>query len=287
MTQQLKDVPLVKLIRRPFRPFKRFYYKQKERIRFKNLIRPTDVFLVGHPKSGNTLVAFILAMIVFEDFEEKINLANINNYVPGIHSEDIAIERHPDLSEPRVFRNEVPVYPQYYPKTIYLVRDPRAVLVSYYHMYCTIFNDTTTTLLAFVEEYIRNGNIQKYEPQIDRWDRQVLRWTGYADRDDRVLIVKYEDLVKKKPEILKKMLVFTGIECTDELFDMVMQRSSFEAMRKIEEEFGEENYPGEMAQRGRFIRKGEADGWKEELSPDTVIAIETEFSTAMKRMGYL
>lgn len=265
---------------------KRIYYKQKERIRFKNLIRPTDVFLVGHPKSGNTLMSYLLAMIVFKDFEKKINLANIDHYVPGIHFEDIAIERHPNLSERRVFRNEVPVYPRYYPRTIYLVRDPRSVLVSYYHMYCTIFNDTTTTLQGFVDEYLRNGNIQRYEPQIDRWDRQVLAWSDRADRDDRVLIVKYEDMVKKKPEILKKTLTFTGIECSNELFDLVIQRSSFEAMRKTEEEFGEENYPGEMAQRGRFIRKGKSDGWKEEMSPDTVKAIESEFSAAMKRVGY-
>jgi len=58
-------------------------------------------------------------------------------------------------------------------------------------------------------------------------------------------------------------------------------------MRKTEEEFGEENYPGEMAQRGCFIRKGRTDGWIEELSPDAIKAIETEFSPVMQRMGYL
>jgi len=112
----------------------------------------------------------------FQGFREKKSIwMNIDHYVPGIHFEDIAIERHPKLLERRVFRNEVPVYPQYYPRTIYLVRDPRSVLVSYYHMYRTIFNDTTTPLQDFVEEYLRNGNIQRYEPQIDRWDRQVSR----------------------------------------------------------------------------------------------------------------
>ena len=282
----MSGVSLAKIIRRPFRPLKRLYLQQRERIRFKNLVRPTDVFLVGHPKSGNTLMSYILAMIVFKDFEKKINLANIDRYVPGLHFEDIAIERHPNLSERRVFRNEVPVYPQYYPKAIYLVRDPRSVLVSYYHMYCTIFNDTTTTLQGFVEEYLRNGNIQRYEPQIERWDRQVLTWAEKADHDDRVLIVKYEDMVKKKPEILKKTLAFTEIECPEELFDMVMQRSSFEAMKKTEEEFGEENYPGEMGKRGRFVRKGKAEGWKEEMPQDLVKIIEHEFSAAMKKLGY-
>jgi len=283
----VSDVSIVKAIRRPFRPLKRLYVKQRDRIRFKNLVHPTDVFIVGHPKSGNTLMAYLLAIIVFKDFEKKINLANINNYVAGLHFEDLTIEKYPTLPDPRVFRNEVPIYPQLYPKTIYLVRDPRAVLVSYYHMYCTIFNDTVTTLQDFVEEYLRQGNIERYEPQIERWDRQVLAWAKHAERDERVLIVKYEDLVKKKPETLKKTLAFTGIHCPDDLFDLAIARSSFEAMKKTEEEFGEENYPGEMAKRGQFIRKGKTEGWKEELSPDSIKAIESEFSAAMKKMGYL
>jgi len=282
----MSGTSIVKVIRKPFRPLKRFYERLRERILFKKWLRPTDVFLVGHPKSGNTLMAYMFAIVAFEDFENKINLANIDKYVPGIHAEDIAIGRHPKLSEPRIFRNEVPIYQELYPKTIYLLRDPRSVLVSYYHMYCTIFNDTKTTLESFVEEYLRNGNIQRYEPQIERWDRQVLAWANRAEHDDRVLIVKYEDLVKKKPEVLKQTLAFAGIHCTNELFDHALQRSSFEAMRKTEEEFGEENYPGEMAKRGRFIRKGKTEGWNEELSRDSVMAIQSEFSEAMKRVGY-
>lgn len=283
----MSQIPLVKAIRRPFRPLKRLYHKQQNGLRFRNLVRPTDVFLVGHPKSGNTLMAYVLAIIVFKDFEKKIHLANIDNYVPGIHRQDLAIEKHPALSQPRVFRNEVPIYPQLYPRTIYLVRDPRAVLVSYYHMYRTIFNDTTTTLRDFVEEYLRNGNIQRYEPQITRWDRQVSAWLKRAARDDRVMIVPYEEIVKKKPEALKQTLAFLGLDCPDDLFSLVLERTSFEAMRKTEEEFGEENYPGEMAKRGRFMRQGKIAGWKEELPPESVRAIESEFGTVMKKMGYL
>lgn len=282
----MSGVSIIKTIKKPFRPLKRFYEQRRARILFKKLVHPTDVFLVGHPKSGNTLMAYILAIIAFADFEQKINLANINDYVPGLHNEDFAIARYPKLSEPRIFRNEVPLYRELYPKTIYLLRDPRAVLVSYFHMYRTIFNDSTTSLDAFVEEYLRNGNIQRYEPQIERWDRQVLSWADRAENDDRVRIVKYEDLVKKKPEVLKQTLAFAGIPCTDALFDHVLQRSSFEAMRKTEEEFGEENYPGEMATRGRFIRKGKTDGWREEMSKDSMLAIESEFFEAMKRTGY-
>lgn len=281
------QVSLVKTIRKPLRPFKRFYLKQRDARRFKRLLRPTDVFVVGHPKSGNTLMCYALAIAAFKDVEKNINLMNINNYVPGVHFEDLAIEKHAALPQPRLFRNEVPIYPKLYPKTIYLIRDPRAVLVSYYHMYRTIFNDMTTTLRDFVEEYLRNGNIRRYEPQITRWDRQVSAWLDRAEHDERVLIARYEDMVNKKPQTLKHAFAFADIECSGTLFNLVLKRSSFEAMRKTEEEFGEENYPGEMAQRGRFIRKGKISGWTEELPPESTRAIENEFGRVMRRAGYL
>lgn len=283
----MRQISLIRAIRRPFRPLKRFYIQQQHRHSFKNLVRPTDVFLVGHPKSGNTLMAYVLAIIVFKDFEKNINLANIGNHVPAIHRDDLAIRKHPALSQPRVFRNEVPLYPQFYPKTLYLVRDPRAVLVSYFHMYRTIFNDNTTTLREFVDEYLRNGNIQRYEPQITRWDRQVSEWLARAEKDDRIMLIRYEDMVKGKPEVLKRALSFTGIACSESLFDLALMRSSFEAMQKTEEQFGQENYPGEMAHRGRFVRKGKTSGWKEELPFESVRAIEREFGPVMKEVGYL
>lgn len=283
----MSQVSFVRAIRVPFRPLKRFYVRQQEAIRFKSFVRPSDIFLVGHPKSGNTLMAYMFAIVVFRDFVRNINLANIDNYVPGIHFEDLAIVKHGMMAGPRVFRNEVPLFPQWYPRAIYLVRDPRAVLVSYYHMYRTIFNDTKTTIAEFVDEYLRNGNIQRYEPQITRWDRQVSIWLKRAERDSRIMIVPYEKMVKNKPEVLEHVLEFASVECSDALFEHVLERSSFAAMRKTEEEFGEENYPGEIGKRGRFIRRGEVSGWKEELPPESVQAIEREFGPVMKKMGYL
>lgn len=283
----MSQVSFVKAIRFPLRPLKRFYLKQQEALRFKSVVRPSDIFLVGHPKSGNTLMAYILAIIAFADYGRNINLANINNFVPGIHFEDIAVERYGLMANPRLFRNEVPIYPQWYPRAIYLVRDPRAVLVSYFHMYRTIFNDVTTGIAEFVDEYLRNGNIRRYEPQITRWDRQVSTWLKRAERDSRVLVVPYEAMVKNKPAVLKRVLAFAGIACPDKLFDHVLERSAFAAMRKTEEEFGEENYPGEIGKRGRFIRKGQIAGWKEELPAESVRAIEREFSPVMKKLGYL
>jgi len=281
----MNNSSLIKRIRRPFRPLKRFYCQQKERILFKRALYPTDIFLVGHPKSGNTMMAYILAIIIFKDKEQRINLANVGEFIPTVHNEDKKIRRYPSLSEPRVFRNEEPIYPELYPKTIYLVREPRAVLVSYYHMCRTVFNDTKTTMQDFVKEYLQQGC--RYEPELELWDKQVLAWVKRARHDKRVIIVKYEDIVNNKPEVLKRIIEFADIPCTEEYYNLALTRSTFEAMRKNEEEYGAESYPGEAGKRGRFIRKGKIDGWKQELTQDIEELIENKFSEAMKKVGYL
>lgn len=275
------------MIRRPFRPLKSFYCQQKERIRFKQALYPTDVFLVGHPKSGNTMMAYILAILIFKDKEQRINLANLGEFIPVVHNGDNKIGRYPNLSEPRVFRNEEPIYPELYPKTIYLVREPRAVLVSYYHMYRTVLNDTKTTIQDFIKEYLQQGCIWRFEPELERWDKQVLAWVKRARHDKRVMIVKYEDIVNNKPEVFKRIIEFADISCTEDYYNLALTRSTFEAMRKNEEEYGAESYPGEIGKRGRFIRNGKTDGWKQELTQDIEELIKNEFSEAMKKVGYL
>ena len=113
--------------------------KWRDKRKFIQNLTDKDLFIVGHPKSGNTWIAYMTAILVFNDLSGQINLANIGTYAPVIHGRDSDIHKHGNNGNTRVFRNEWPVYPEHYPKTIYLIRDPRAVLASYYQMYLTYF----------------------------------------------------------------------------------------------------------------------------------------------------
>jgi hypothetical protein len=57
-------------------------------------------------------------------------------------------------------------------------------------------------------------------------------------------------------------------------------------MRANEEQFGAESYPGEIGRRGRFIRRGKADGWRDELDGESIDRIVREFAPVMKLAGY-
>lgn len=257
----------------------------KSLLLFKYNLRPTDTFLVGHPKSGNTWMAYMLALVLQKSEPHRITLANIGDYVPVIHGREGAVARHSDLPDPRIFRNEWPLCPDLYPKTIYLVRDPRAAILSYYHMYRTVFADPAMPLRTFVEDYLSCSG--KWERELVRWDIQVLNWLKRAEQSERVMIVKYEDMVHDRRKVLKRVMEFAGISCTRQDLALAVERSSFEAMRKDEEKHGAESYPGEIRQRGRFIRRGSIDGWMEEMDQPIVELINAEFAPAMKVLGYL
>jgi len=253
---------------------------------FQHQLRKTDIFIVGHPKSGNTWLAYMLAIILNKDFNHHINLATIGDYVPVIHGRDSKIVNYRNLSNPRVFRNEFPIYPDRYPKTIYLIRDPRSILVSYYHMYDTLFDDSKMTMQAFVDEYLSYGYIRSWEP-LERWDKQVLHWIKRANIDDRIMLVKYEDMVHDREGVLKEIVEFFEIPCTDKILDLTVYRGSFKSMKNNEKKHGAESYIDLIGKKGQFIRKGKVDGWKDSLDRSIIEQIENELGLAMRRVGYL
>jgi hypothetical protein len=259
---------------------------RRDRGLFRQHLRETDIFVVGHPKSGNTWVAYMLAVFLKNDREGHVTLANIGEHAPGIHGRDSIIEKYPTLRDPRVFRNEWPVFPNLYPRSIYLLRDPRAVLLSYFHMYQTMFDDRTMPLRAFIEEYLEHGYIRRFEPLV-RWDRQVMAWKHRADRDANALVVRYEDLVADRRGTMRRIAEFTEVGFTEARLDLAVERGSFPAMRAIEDQYGAESYPGGMGRRGHFIRRGRVDAWKEEMTPEIARMIEVELRPAMEAIGYL
>ncbi len=90
-------------------------------------IRPSDVFIVSYPKSGNTWVRFLLANLLAP--EAQISFRNIENYVPNIYKSCATLEERQGR---RYIKSHHPCY-ELYPKTVYVYRDGRDALVSYYH----------------------------------------------------------------------------------------------------------------------------------------------------------
>jgi hypothetical protein len=256
-----------------------------ERLIVRRALRPTDVFLVGHPKSGNTWLAYMIATLLQPDQADSITLRDIGRYVLPVHDADTYITMFDDSPNPRVFRNERPRYPKLYPGTIYVVRDPRAVLVSYYHHYVAI-TDSAESIESFVGRYLADGSIRDWEPTVTRWDKQIMRWQALARRQ-RVLIVRYEDLISDRLFELRRLAEFIGLASTEAQLELAASKGAFDAMRADEEAGGSGVYGSDARVGARFIRRGESEGWRDELSVSLADRIVATFGPAMALLGYV
>lgn len=105
---------------------------------FRRSLRPTDVFIVTHPRSGTTwmrsLIGNALVQLVFS---ESCELGFKNHlYVPDVNKQyfrgGLLPNPLPGIAT-RFFSTHAP-YDPLLPKVIYIIRDPRDVMVSYYHL---------------------------------------------------------------------------------------------------------------------------------------------------------
>lgn len=265
------------------------YYAVRRKIReprFLRHLRSTDAFLLGHPKSGNTWVALMLAHVSAGPGDPAPNTATVGLRVPYVHGRDDKIADYDHLADPRVFRNENPQYPDAYPRTIYLVRDPRSVLVSLWHMYRTLTDDRSTSLNAFVDQYLdRVGIFRRWMPHLERWDRQVDWAIGRAEADETFLLTRYEDLLDDRAGELRRIVEFLGATPPEATLAAAIDAGSFENMRASEEAFGAEAL-ADATGSGVFVRRGEASAWHEEMEASVVTRVVDVFSRVMQRAGY-
>ena len=90
------------------------------------LIKDEDIFVTSYPKSGNTWVRLIIANMLFK---ENVSYNDIDDYLPEFYS----CNESSFLNKiNRIFKSH-DYFDHRFKKVIYIVRDPREVLVSLYY----------------------------------------------------------------------------------------------------------------------------------------------------------
>lgn len=274
------------LKRKFYIPIRNAYKNRLMKQQFIKNLQPTDVFLVGHPKSGNTWLSLMLAVLIEKNFNKKVNLNNFGEFIPSFHDRDYQIQKYHHLPRPRIFRNEAPRFPDLYPKTIYILRDPRAAYVSYYHHCVHDIGDRNWKIEDFLAEMLENGCIKKLEPYLIHWDKHVLGWLERSKKQP-VIFVKYEEMIQDRYRVMKKVVDFVGIDCVEEDIQNAVQRGDFKSMREEEKTYGAAPYSGTKGEGGFFTRKGKVDSWKEELTAPLADRITDAYYDTMKAVQYL
>ena len=156
---------------------------------------------------------------------------------------------------------------------VYIVRDGRDSLVSYYHMIKAEGKDTT------LREMVIDG--KGIIPC--KWHEHVRQWKENKYNAE-ILWIRYEDLHSKPLEEMRKFCDFVGIARTDDTIQRSINGNSFNNMQKKEEKFGWDNQKWNKEE--KFIRKGKTGSYLEEMNPELIDYFNNESKTELLALGY-
>ena len=210
-------------------------------------IKKNDVYLVSYPKSGNTWMRFLLINYVFNSRRDQLIYNDLENFIPSIHKSTASHINN--LKGFRIIKSHF--VKLHYPKIVYIVRDGRDALVSYYY-YTMQLRGFKGTFEDFYNFDLNSG--------AETWDQHLNKALSYKNKKpDKILIVKYEDLKNDTAEVLTKIIHFIGLELDKDQLNYAINSSSFKNLKNMQEQTGVKVEDKPI----NFFRKGKSNQWKD------------------------
>lgn len=271
------------------------------------------VWLASYPKSGNTWFrAFLTALQnggevdinkmatsgIFsskETFESVCDMDADELTGREIQAYNRQVYRHlSDHSEEKKFikihdaftcdDDGVPLIPEDVTHcAVYFVRNPLDVAVSF-------ANHNNQPVVKTIDKYINNpeGTLSA-APAVNQFPQPLLSWSGHVESWLRqpqfpVYMLRYEDMLADTFNVFKDVIQKTGLHYTDEEIQAAITASSFEALRRQEEEKG---FREKMPKSPRFFNAGITGNWKQVLTKEQVDNIRQYHEGMMKKLGYI
>jgi hypothetical protein len=237
---------------------------------------PDDAFIVSYPRSGNTWTRFLIANLIHP--EEPVTFSNIERVIPDIHAlSSRTLKRIPG---PRFLKSHEYFDPRYQ-KVVYLVRDPRDVVISLYHFRrkCRIIGDGYP-IEKYIEEFLK-GDMDV------SWGEHVGSWLGTRKEGNGFLLVRFEDLLQNTSQQLGRIAAFLGLDASPDRMALAIEHSSADRLRKLEKVESDKW----VTTKGRrpdvpFIGAGKSGGWRNTLPRISAELIESAWGDLMKNLGY-
>ena len=152
--------------------------------------------------------------------------------------------------------------------TVLVVRDPRDVVVSFYH-YANVKKELGYS--GSVKEVLHHP-----EMGLEYFFHQYNSWRAQAG-----LVLRYEDLRSDSHNEFKKLVYYLKIPASEEQIQLAIGRSDIKAMRKAQEKSSE--FKKKFSEGFVFTRSGQSAQWKELFDAEDVaywekLKAENEFT---------
>jgi hypothetical protein len=240
---------------------------------------PDDTFLVSYPKSGNTWIRFLIANLKYP--EKHPDFTNINQLVPDYeaHSKR-SLNR---LPRPRTLKSHQYFDPRYY-KVLYIVRDPRDVVLAEYHFGIKQrLHNEDYPLTHYVSRFLANDTGHAY----GSWFDHVASWYFTRQNDPGFLLVRYESLHSQPQVEMERIARFLGASTDPDKLKFAIEQSTGSRMRELEKMQSRVfSSTRETRQDLPYIRVAKAGGWRTNLPEQCVASIESAWGDLMETMGY-
>lgn len=261
-----------------------------------------DVYLLSYPKCGRTWVTLQIGRAISQHYGLEVpNLLKLSVFgeqIPGVPHIRLTHDDQPHRKRPHELsptREKLAGK-----KVILLVRDPRDVIVSYYHHKSRreplrdfwwfqrkrreTHSRFTGTLTDFLAQDIGG---------FDTLLRYYAVWEQARHTPSEFMLLRYEDMQADPAGQLRRVLDFMGLAAiTDAEVKEAVEYASFSNMRKIESgeevksfklKAGDVNDPNSYK-----VRRGKVGGYRDELSPEQIAQLERKMAASLPPFfGYL
>jgi hypothetical protein len=253
-------------------------------------VHPDDTMLVSYPRSGNTWTRFLIANLVYSG--QTVDFTSIERLIP-----DTTLQSHHKLKRiirPRILKTHE-YFDHRYPRIIYIVRDPRDVVLSYYdYNRRNKFIDDDVPIETFVEWFVL-GKLGS--SNWGTWGENVASWLYTRANCPGFLLLHYADLRANPVEQLRRVARFLGIEADAERLRTAVEMSSAHRMRELEIQqydawLKTQSLAARRAKRNRvrkdipFIGEARSNAWRTILPESCVRQIEAAWGEIMVHLGY-
>jgi hypothetical protein len=231
---------------------------------------PSDIFIVGYPKSGNTWFQELICATVY-GIDPRLSPPLLSNdLVPDVHFNKF----YRRYAKQMYFKSHaLPM--EEYRRVIYLVRDGRDAMVSYYHYLKAIHKREIDFF-----ELVKSGLSLipcKWHEHVEAWEKNPF--------ESELITIKYEDLLTEPVREMERFCAFAKVERSRAELEKAVDLCRFKNLRQKEDKMGPA-VPSQWPADKKFFRRGVAGSFKDEMPAAVLQQFMSDASGTLARYHY-